>query len=116
MRLVIDENISMLLINQLTDYGFSVYSIQKHNFGISDREVTTLASHKGDIIITSDKDFGELVFASRITNISVVLLRMEPDEINQIYNKLIFVLREDNPQLFYHFTTITKDRIRVRKI
>ncbi len=44
--------------------------------GISDDEVLNIANQKGMILLTSDKDFGELVFRhDRITQ-GIVLIRL----------------------------------------
>ncbi len=67
--IVCDENLSQRWINLLTGNGYEIFSIREHLAGISDTEVTQIAIDKNALILTEDKDFGDIVFAQDIKNV-----------------------------------------------
>ena len=61
--IIVDENVDQVLIEQLDSQNYDLLLIREYNPGLSDKEVIKLAKEKKSIIITEDKDFGELVFS-----------------------------------------------------
>ena len=61
--IIVDENVDQVLIEQLDLQNYDLLLIREYNPGLSDKEVIQLAKEKKGIIITEDKDFGELVFS-----------------------------------------------------
>ncbi len=62
MKLLLDENISKTVTQQLQDAGFDVVHILKIELqGKSDEEIMMAASKEKRVIITHDKDFGNLL-------------------------------------------------------
>jgi len=45
---------------------YLVYSIREHHQGINDRMVVETVKSKNGLLITEDKDFGELIFSHGI--------------------------------------------------
>jgi predicted nuclease of predicted toxin-antitoxin system len=43
--------------------GLEYYSIRENCAGITDKEVIEVAKSKKGLIVTEDKDFGELIFS-----------------------------------------------------
>ena len=60
MKFVIDENVDYGITSILKKQGLDVYSIQDNNPGISDEQVLKIANDLNAVLITEDKDFGEL--------------------------------------------------------
>ena len=60
MRLLADENIPKLAVDVLRDRGHEVVWVRQNAPGIPDREVLSLAQAEERLLITCDKDFGEL--------------------------------------------------------
>jgi predicted nuclease of predicted toxin-antitoxin system len=65
MRFLADENIPNVIIRWLQAEGHDVLMATALAAGASDRHWLDLAEAEKRIIITSDKDFGELVFRDR---------------------------------------------------
>ncbi len=63
MRFLADENVSRLVVEQLRAAGFDVISIGATRSGASDKDVLGSADSDDRILITEDRDFGELVAA-----------------------------------------------------
>jgi predicted nuclease of predicted toxin-antitoxin system len=111
-----DENIHLQIIAVIEKLGFTVNSIYLNNRGLSDMEILALAFKNKMIIITEDKDFGELVFKNSLTNVSVIFLRYHFMELKLIIKQIEkFILNgyiNEEP----HYTTITTNKIRHRKL
>ena len=60
MRFLADENVSRLVIERLRADGFEVISIGESRSGATDKDVLAAADAEGCILITEDRDFGEL--------------------------------------------------------
>ena len=68
------------------------------------------------IILTEDKDFGEWVFSHHIKGISVILLRYQFKEQDEIIDSLVTYLKNNHNKLNDKFVTITTNKIRIRNL
>ncbi|OJV18458.1 MAG: hypothetical protein BGO21_23215 [Dyadobacter sp. 50-39] len=107
-----DENIDHSLIHAIRNAGFEVYSVYENNRGLSDEAIIDYSRDPPRIILTEDKDFGEWVFAHKVSYISVIFLRYAFPDTEAISEILIRLLSERSNGLFGHFTTITTQKIR----
>lgn len=62
MNFLADENVDRQIVERLRCVGFNVRYIAETDAGISDDEVLDLANSEESLLLTADKDFGELVF------------------------------------------------------
>jgi predicted nuclease of predicted toxin-antitoxin system len=62
MKLIADENLHRKIINSLKEAGHEMFSIQDNNSGIRDEAILEQYSVADSIIVTQDKDFGDLTF------------------------------------------------------
>jgi predicted nuclease of predicted toxin-antitoxin system len=84
--------------------------------GISDEEIAALCSESQRVLLTFDKDFGELVFHRGVSAGSgVVLFRFIPESPEEVANAATALL-QSHPDLRGTFCVITRDRIRVRPL
>jgi len=114
--IIVDENISKDLIDFLSKNGYSLYSIREHQQGINDRMVIETVKLKNGFLITEDKDFGELIFSHGIRECSIIFLRYDKQDSEQIKQNLLISLNTYYQIKEHCFITITKNKIRVRKI
>jgi Domain of unknown function (DUF5615) len=63
-RLLADENVSRLIVERHRAAGFYVKSIGATTAGASDNVVLAIATGEGRILMTEDRDFGEMVVRS----------------------------------------------------
>jgi len=70
-----DENVPKLCLSILREAGIDVSSIGEIAASISDAEVCSHALSECRIIITGDKDFGDLVMRQRIRVPGVISLQ-----------------------------------------
>ncbi len=72
-KFIIDVGVGHSIEEWLSE-NFTILSIASINTEMSDREILELAYKEGAIIITMDKDFGELVFKDHTSPKSVSIL------------------------------------------
>jgi predicted nuclease of predicted toxin-antitoxin system len=76
MRLFADENIPKAIVDWLRSSGHDVSYASEEQPGERDPVWLDKAESDQRLILTSDKDFGELVFRDRLNSHGVVLLRL----------------------------------------
>ncbi|MBP7865807.1 MAG: DUF5615 family PIN-like protein [Acidobacteria bacterium] len=116
MRLLADENIPGMLIRALRDNGVDVLWILESHRGDSDRAILDLARGENRILLTCDKDFGELAFHQHLpAGCGVILLRvaMIPSVDCMATLAAILASRTDWGE---HFSVVETDRIRMRSL
>jgi len=77
MKFLADEGIDKKLVIELRTLGFDVEYVAESKFGTQDKVLLQYAWDNNLVVLTKDKDFGELVFKARIPSKGVILLRME---------------------------------------
>lgn len=65
MRLLADENVPYAAVDLLRKRGHDILAISEMSPSACDEDVMILAKGDGRILLTFDKDFGELAFSSR---------------------------------------------------
>jgi predicted nuclease of predicted toxin-antitoxin system len=114
--IIFDENIDQLIIDSINKKNYDYLSIRDTYPGITDREIIEINKFKSGIIITEDKDFGELVFAYGIKSFSVFFLRYKKNEIDTIINNIHTLLDKYYHVTDHYFITITKQKVRVNRL
>lgn len=112
--IVADENIPALVVEALRAAGHEVAYISEIAAGIDDDEVLERARALSAILLTADKDFGELIFLRRRASASVVLLRLgEITDADQAA-LVVALFAARGSELAAAFTVVTVDRVRIR--
>ena len=92
MKLLANENFPLPAILLLRSLGYDVTSIGEDYAGISDEYVMNIAETEQRVILTFDRDYGELIYKHNYKpKKGVVYLRLdkyEPDEPGIIVHKL----------------------------
>lgn len=76
MKLLADESVDRPIVLRLRQDGHEVASIAEESPGIGDNDVLSRAYGEGIVLITADKDFGELVFRHKRPHAGILLLRL----------------------------------------
>ncbi len=71
MKVIADEGVDKPIVDALRMEGFDVLYILETNQGADDEFILSLANEEQRILLTQDKDFGELVY--RLKNVILVL-------------------------------------------
>jgi len=111
-----DENIDAHLVEILRTNHIEVLYIKEGHQGVPDDEVIRLSKNPPRVILTEDKDFGEWVYAHKQRDISIILLRYNAEEMDNITAILLDLMLARGEDLLGKFTTITTHKIRIRSL
>ena len=92
MKFLLDENISKSVALFLNQLGHQIFRIKEINPGAEDFQVLGLALRNQAILITLDKDYGELVFKKGKIHRGVILLRLEDQTTGRVEKALLWLL------------------------
>jgi len=76
MKFLADESVDRPIVEKLRQDGHFVLYVAEMEPGISDDAVLDLANRESALLLTADKDFGELVFRQHRFMIGIVLIRL----------------------------------------
>lgn len=116
MKFIADENIDKIIVDYLRKKSERVLYIAEFQKSVSDDEIITIANREKAILLTSDKDFGELIFRQKRVNQGVILIRLaglSPIRKAKIVSEAI---KKYYSQMVNNFTVITPGSIRIRKM
>jgi len=114
--LLADENIDQRLVSSLRLAGISVYSVAESSPGITDEEVMRLSESLSALILTDDKDFGEIVFRKQRSCRGIVLLRLTGVDYSRKADQVKQVISRYGSKMIGKFVVITAERVRIRKL
>jgi predicted nuclease of predicted toxin-antitoxin system len=82
LNFLLDESAEFRIAQFLQDRGHGVTAIA-HDYpgGLSDQEVLIIACTEQRILITNDRDFGELIFRRRLPHCGVVFFRLSDQRV-----------------------------------
>ncbi|MCS6918316.1 MAG: DUF5615 family PIN-like protein [Fimbriimonadales bacterium] len=116
MRFFADEGIERLIVQSLRDAGYEVDWAVEIARGAEDDEIASLATQGKSILITNDKDFGELVLRQGFPITGVMLLRMHRLSASEKASRVLRVISEAGTQLRGHFSVVTERGVRLRPL
>ncbi len=116
MRLLINENIPLASVSALREAGHDVLSITERSPGIPDESVMAIAHDEKRVVVTFDRDYGELLFRRRLPLPGGVLylrfLPVSPLEPAEYLARLAAV----GIELEGKFTTADREQVRQRPL
>ncbi|OUL25161.1 DUF5615 family PIN-like protein [Nostoc sp. 106C] len=114
MRFLANENFPRDAVEALRQQGHDVVWIRTDAPGIADPEVLNRAQTDDRILLTFDKDFGELAFRSQLPATSgIILFRIKAPSGAVVAQKVATAIASRNDWAG-HFSVIEDDRIRMR--
>jgi predicted nuclease of predicted toxin-antitoxin system len=115
LRFLLDESADARLAAMLAADGHDVTSIiREHRPGMSDIEVLELANSERRILITDDRDFGELIVRRGLEHAGVILFRLQSTRLAAKRAAMDRVLRDYSDNLS-DFLVVTERGVRVRR-
>ncbi len=116
LRVIANENIAGSLIRELRQRGHDIISVRELMPAGTDEEVLAKAHAESRIVLTHDKDFGELAFGWGLPSESgIILLRLSGSSPSHDNQRAIQAL-ESREDWTGHFAVVTEDRIRMRPL
>src|SRR3954453_16909310 len=116
MRFLADENVSRLVIERLRAGGFDVTSISETSSGAPDKLVLEAPDVEGCVLITEDRDFGELVIRQRLAIRGVILLELDRLSNAAEADAVADVVSTHADRLLGNLLVVEPGRVRIRPL
>lgn len=115
MNLLADEGVDRQIVELLRQEEHTVLYIAEMSPGIDDDIILGRANTNNSLLLTHDKDFGELVYRLGLVHAGVVLIRLAGLQPITKARLVATVLRERGPELLNAFSVISPGSLRIRK-
>ena len=113
MRFLVDECTGPAVAKWLRSLHHDVFSVYDEVRGLDDDSIIEKANRENYVLVTNDKDFGELVFRKRKPHKGVVLLRLEDERSENKIAVLHRVLESYSDKLSDNFIIVTEKTVRI---
>lgn len=114
MNFVADEGVDRPIVESLRQSGHTVWYVAEMSPSISDEVVLHLANEQQAVLVTFDKDFGELVFRQGQATDGIVLLRLHGLSSQEKAALFLTAVQEHAHELRNAFTVVSPTKIRIR--
>jgi predicted nuclease of predicted toxin-antitoxin system len=115
MNLLADEDVDGPIVERLRRDGHTVLYIAEMEPGTADEEILRRANAKMSLLVTADKDFGEMAFRHNLLSTGgIVLIRLaglSPEGKAEVVSR---VFRDRGRELPQAFSVISPGRVRIR--
>ncbi len=115
MNLLADESVDGPIVEFLRQARHQVGYVAEMEPGISDDAVLDVANREGSLLLTADKDFGELVYRRRRLMPGVVLIRLAGLSPREKADVVVAVIDEHGAELPRAFTVVAPKSVRIRR-
>ncbi len=102
------------MVDYLRSNGHDVLAVAETMPQASDKDILSRAVGEGRILITNDKDFGDLVFRSGLAHLGVLLLRLADESPAGRVRVVKAVLARHADKLAGQFVVATEEKVRIR--
>ena len=113
MRFLVDECVGTSVAEYLKSNKHTAFSVFEEFRGASDDELLQKCYSENYILITSDKDFGELIFKNQKKHKGIILLRCNPNTFKQKITILSKLLLNYSEKLENNFVVVSNENVRV---
>jgi len=112
-RFLADVNVEKAIVDFLLENEYDVRWIPDYDCEMLDEDLLNLANAEKRILITNDKDFGELTFLQKRISAGIILLRVRGQKAKDKVKLIKKLLQNYSDKVLYHFIVITKKKIRI---
>jgi predicted nuclease of predicted toxin-antitoxin system len=114
MTFLVDASTGNAVTAFLRGQGYDVLAVAESMPQAEDPDILARAVAEARIVITNDKDFGELVYRSGQAHAGILLLRLQDQRAANRVAVVEHVLQNYAAQLPNHFVVATETQIRIR--
>ena len=115
MNLVANEGVERQVVERLRQDGHDVVYVAELSPSITDEEVLRQANARSAVLLTADKDFGELVFRQGLVHSGVILLRLAGLANVTKAQIVAEVCRDRTAELIGAFSVVSPGQVRIRR-
>ena len=116
MKLLLDQDVYAITAKFLVDAGHDVVLVAQLGLSqASDEEILMIARQENRILLTRDRDYGNLVFV-RAVGTGVIYLRVLPTTVHAVHSELVRIINYySEAELSRAFVVVEADGHRFRK-
>jgi predicted nuclease of predicted toxin-antitoxin system len=114
-NLVADEGVDRPVVERLRRDGHHVVYVAELSPSVVDEEVLRQANMGNAVLMTADKDFGDLVFRQGLAHSGVVLLRLAGLANATKAEIVAEVCRSRGAELIGAFSVVSSGQVRIRR-
>lgn len=115
MRFLCDEGVEAAIVEGLRSDGHEIEYVAEEEPGLTDEDVLDRSNGIGAPLITTDKDFGELVFRQDRVHAGVVLLRLAGLSQDAKARATSAAIEAHTSELAGAFTVVSPGAVRIRR-
>jgi predicted nuclease of predicted toxin-antitoxin system len=116
LKFLADESCDFGVVRELRDNGHDVLAVCEFAKRLEDPDVIDLSVRKDRILITEDKDFGQLVFAHGHGTCGVILVRFPATARRRLPSDLVRLVEQKKQALRNSFVVLEPGRFRVARL
>src|SRR5579862_7030523 len=113
MNFVADESCAGPVVRALREAGHDVLAVAEIAKGATDETILRFAMEQSHLLITEDRDFGELVFARDQPSAGVILVRIHSGVRRAKTAIVLEAVTKSGARLHGAFTVIEAGRVRI---
>lgn len=114
MNVLVDVSAGRAVADTLTALGHDVVSVRDRDPKMIDADILTWAVAEQRLVVTMDKDFGELVYRSGLAHAGVLFLRLEDARTAEKAQVVTDIFTNYGSQLPGRFAVYQDGRLRIR--
>ena len=114
MRFLVDESAGVAVVGYLRSAGHDVLAVAETMPQADDPDILARAESENRVLVTNDKDFGELVFRDGQAHGGIVLLRLQDESSVNRVRVVKALLEQHADRLAGHFVVATERSVRIR--
>jgi predicted nuclease of predicted toxin-antitoxin system len=91
MKFLVDESVEYRVVIFLRNLGYDTRSVVESFSGLDDKIILSVAYKENRILITNDKDFGELIYRLQLPHQGIILFRLSKETYQSKEKKLNYI-------------------------
>jgi predicted nuclease of predicted toxin-antitoxin system len=111
-----DESCDFAVVRALRTAGFDVVAVAEIAPRLTDRAVVERAIQGRRVVLTEDKDFGQLVYSSQRPGPGIILIRFPATVRKTLPAALLDLVGKGDQKIIGHFVVLQPGRVRVRRL
>jgi predicted nuclease of predicted toxin-antitoxin system len=112
-RFLADESCDFAVVRTLRAAGHDVLAVAEVSPRSDDQDVMAFASRESRILLTEDKDFGQLVYANAQPSGGVILIRYPASARKALPEAVLKLVEESEGQMIGKFVVVRPGRVRI---
>jgi predicted nuclease of predicted toxin-antitoxin system len=113
-KFLVDVGVGKPVDLWLLNHGYNIKSIRDINPRLPDHEILKIAVSEKRMVVTMDKDFGDLVYNSGQSHAGVLLLRLEDANSEEKIKVIETILKKYSDKIYNNFCVYKDGKLRIK--